>query len=269
MMIYELTQSEFERTRPFFHPLAAYLPFCAAVLAGAQLGRIWVDDPAQPRTGFMLTRDVWSYLAGSPQNQAFNEALLQAILTREIVTERAIGLLLCCTREWEGALTAVFPQQPIPYERRRYLCRSFQNRWRDELPDGFRLQPIDASLQALSNVPEDVQSMLAQGSPEDDPLQKGFGFVVLREHQIAAHAVVDCIVDGIGDIGLVTEEPYRRSGLATAVSAAAVEFGLSNGLQAINWDCDAQNEGSVRTAEKLGFQLDRTHVMHFVSFGNL
>ncbi|KAA3664470.1 MAG: GNAT family N-acetyltransferase [Chloroflexi bacterium] len=266
MMIYELKQDEFERTRPFFHPLAAYLPFCAAVLSGTQPGRIWVDDPKQPTAGFMLTRDVWSYLAGSPQNEAFNNALQNAISEREIVDEKAFGLLLCCTEAWGEALTAVFPHPPTPYKRHRYLCHTFNNQWQDLLPDGFSLQQIDHSLKSLPNLPEDVQSVIDCCGPDDDPMQKGFGFVVLRENQVAAHVVVDCIVNRLGDVGLVTEEPFRRRGLATVASAAAIEYGLSHGLNTINWDCDAQNEGSIRTAEKLGFQLDSTHTMFFVKF---
>jgi RimJ/RimL family protein N-acetyltransferase len=36
--------------------------------------------------------------------------------------------------------------------------------------------------------------------------------------------------------------------------AAALEYGFANGLQQVNWTCDAGNPGSVRTAEKLGLQ---------------
>ena len=265
-MIYEVSSEEFVELRPLFQPLPDYLPFCAAVLAGTQAGQIWVDDLAHPTVGFMLTRGVWSYLAGESNNVKFNVALQKAITNREIVYKDAFGLLLCCSENWEGALTAVFPQQPMPYERRRYVCRTFENKWQTALPDGFVLQQIDRSLTAVSDLPEDVQSVIDACGPDDDPIEKGFGFVVLRENHVAAHAVVDCIVDGIGDVGLVTEEPYRRQGLATVTSAAAIEFGLVNGLRAINWDCDAENTGSLRTAEKLGFELDRTHTMYFVNF---
>jgi tetratricopeptide (TPR) repeat protein len=97
-------------------------------------------------------------------------------------------------------------------------------------------------------------------------MQKGFGFVALHQGQVVAHAVIDCIVDGVGDVGLVTAEEYRRRGLATITSAAAVEYGLSHGLELVNWDCSAGNIGSLRTAEKLGFESERDHTLYLVVF---
>jgi GNAT superfamily N-acetyltransferase len=81
-----------------------------------------------------------------------------------------------------------------------------------------------------------------------------FGFVSLHNELIVAHAVIDCIVDGVGDISLVTAEDFRRLGLATITSATVVEYGLSHGLALLNWDSSAGNIGSLRTAEKQGLR---------------
>jgi tetratricopeptide (TPR) repeat protein len=70
----------------------------------------------------------------------------------------------------------------------------------------------------------------------------------------------------VGDVGLVTAQDYRRRGLATITSAAAVEYGLSHGLALVNWDCSAGNIGSVRTAKKLGFERERDHTLYLVVF---
>jgi GNAT superfamily N-acetyltransferase len=81
-----------------------------------------------------------------------------------------------------------------------------------------------------------------------------FGFVALHNKQIVAHAVIDCIVEGVGDVGLVTAGDFRRLGLATITSATVVEYGLSHGLALLNWDSSAGNIGSLRTAEKQGLR---------------
>lgn len=269
-MIHELDQADFVKVKALFQPLAEILPFCAAVLEGTQPGRIFVDDPADPETAFMNTRKMWGYLAGDPTNEVFNQALNAAISAREVVDEEAYGLLLHCHPEdWGGNLaTLLAPRQPITARRRRYTCNQPTYDWRTHLPQGFTIELVDETLLTRPDleVPEDVKNMIEAWETTPDPAHRGFGFVAFHEGKIVAHAVVDCIVGDVGDIGLVTDEAYRRRGLATVTSAAAVEYGLTHGLSTINWDCNETNPGSLRTAEKLGFERQGDHTMYFIDF---
>ncbi len=267
-MIHKLRQSDYHKVKPLFRPLAEHITFCAAMLEGKQAGQIFVNDPAEPRSAFMLTREMWGFLAGEPDNDAFNRALNKAIFTREIVGEGAWGLLLHCRPAgWSAAGLAVVaaPREPVPTTRRRYLGRKMTYDWRANIPEGFTIQQVERALlqQPELAVPDDVQQLIQSWG---DTPPETFGFVALHEGKIVAHAVVDCVVNGIGDIGLVTDEAYQRRGLAAVTSAAAVAYGLERGLTAINWDCGATNIGSVRTAEKLGLELERTHTMYIIDF---
>jgi GNAT superfamily N-acetyltransferase len=98
------------------------------------------------------------------------------------------------------------------------------------------------------------------------PAFQDYGFVAIVDDQVASWATVDGIVEGFGDAGLFTQPRYRRRGLATAVSAAAVEHGLAQGLQAINWTCAADNVPSIRVAEKLGFERQTDYTLYFMAF---
>lgn len=275
-MIYELNKTDYDKVYPLFARLAAYLTFCAAVLEGTQAGRVFVDDAAEPRSAFMITRDIWGYLAGDPHNDTFNRALNKAIFTRQVVAEEAFGLLLHCHPEgWQKSLRVVaHPRQPISTARRRYIGRKLRFDWQANIPDGFTIQWADHTLldHPGLEIPSDVKNVLETRGPDGDPMQKGFGFVASREDgaagtsSIVAHAVIDSIAGGVGDIGLVTAEDFRRRGLATATAAAAVAYGLSHGLTMVNWDCGASNVGSLRTAEKLGFERERDHTMYLVHF---
>ncbi len=174
-------------------------------------------------------------------------------------------LLHCHPEDWNGQLAVVFaPRPPIVFPRRRYVGREFKYDWRANVPEGFTVQRADRSLldRAGLEIPDDVKNVLEMCGPDDDPAQVGFGFVALHEGKIAAHAVVDCIVGDAGDIGLVTAEDYRRRGLATITSAAAIEYGFSHGLKMIDWECSEDNIGSLRTAEKLGFERERDHTLY-------
>jgi hypothetical protein len=72
-MLHELSPNEFEKARPLFQGLDYNLAIHAAI-DGNNPGRIFVDDPAQPRTAFALTVEGY-LLAGDHDNPVTNQAL--------------------------------------------------------------------------------------------------------------------------------------------------------------------------------------------------
>ncbi|MCP5099357.1 MAG: GNAT family N-acetyltransferase [Chloroflexi bacterium] len=267
-MINELEPMAYDGIRPLFQPLSEYLLFCAGVVEGNYEGRVFVDDLAAPTSTFMVTRGIWCYLAGEPDNQPFNQALNTALLEKQFLAQNVRGILLCCqSNGWGERLEIIFPSSTVhTFGRRRYILPAFSRNWRAEIPDGFTIRQIDAEMgkRPSAELPDDVQDLIALWKDAPNPDEKGFGFVALYQDKIVCHVVIDCLVNGMGDVGLVTHEDYRQRGLATVTSAAAIEYGLSHGLSLINWDCATQNEPSVRTAEKLGFAPEREHTMYFI-----
>jgi RimJ/RimL family protein N-acetyltransferase len=274
-MIYELKESEFEETRPLFRPLAEQ-PFCTAVLAGIHPGRVFVDDPDQPRTACVTREDSWCFLAGDPGNDDFNRALNQAIYSREVIGEEVPALLFTCHPEgWHGPLaTILHPRQPIPMPRRHYVGYEVKYDWRAALQEGFVVHPMDETLLTHPGltVPDEVKETIEKWRSPASTRFSDFGFVTIhsdattQEAEVVSWATVDAIVAGIGDAGLFTVARYRRRGLATITTAAAVEYGLSQGVSAVNWTCAESNVGSIRIAEKLGFQRRPDYTMYYFVF---
>ena len=134
-MFRELSQSDFARVRPLFRALA-YQPFCTAVLARLHPGRIFVDDVETPQTACLIREDGWSFLAGEPDNMAFNQALHTAIWERAVIDEDAAVLLFTCEPpSWQARLPAIFaPRTPVAMPRRHYLCQQLANISRNRVP---------------------------------------------------------------------------------------------------------------------------------------
>jgi RimJ/RimL family protein N-acetyltransferase len=107
-------------------------------------------------------------------------------------------------------------------------------------------------------LPEDVDATIAKWQAMTGPRFMDFGFVTLdrtgSQPVVASWATVDFCTGGAGDLGFFTQPDYRRRSLGTIAVSAALEHGFANGLQQINWTCDADNPGSTRTAEKLGLE---------------
>jgi GNAT superfamily N-acetyltransferase len=268
-MIHELGRVEVPRVRGLFGPWAQ-APFCAAVLAGSHPGRVFVDDPRHPRTAFLITREVWGYLAGNPNNDAFNQALNRALFAQEAVDPGTPLLQLACHPEgWRVSVRAVcHPREPVAEPRRTYVCRAPAYAWRPRVPGGIEVQPIDASLleQPGLSLPGDVRALLDARTGAAGPLDAGVGYLALHGDEVASYALVDSIAAGAGDIFLFTAEPYRQRGLATLTAAATVEYGLAHGLSRITWDCAAHNVASARTAEKVGGTLEREYSLYYFLF---
>jgi tetratricopeptide (TPR) repeat protein len=73
------------------------------------------------------------------------------------------------------------------------------------------------------------------------------------------------VVDGVGDVGLATLREYRRRGLDAVTTGAAVEYGFSSELSAIEWTCSETNIGSRRVAEKLGSERQQDYTLYYIN----
>jgi RimJ/RimL family protein N-acetyltransferase len=274
-MLYELPPEQYGNARPLFQPLADQ-PFCTAVLARIHPGRVLVDDRDHPQTAAVSRQDPWFFLAGDPENPPFNRALNEALSARRIVRHDVPYLLITAhPGDWHGQLSVVFnPRRPLPAQRRHYVCRELNYDWRADVPSDFTVQPMDDTLLDRPGliVPEEVSQTIEQSRSIAGTRFRDFGFVVLSQDagtgaaKVVSWATVDAIVDGVGDAGLFTLEDYRRRGLAAIAAAAAVEHGLSHGMLAVHWTCDEDNIGSIRTAEKLGFERQRDYTLYYVYF---
>lgn len=268
-MVYKFDKTSYGSLRPLFEPLS-YHPMWTAVLEGFYPGEVYVDDLDSPETAFLSTfitsqdEGVWGYLVGNPDNEVFNDALNQAIFNREIIDPNAPVLLLTCYPEdWHGRLGELFaPRQPAPMPRRHYICRELDYDWRTDLPEGFSVHPLNSALldRPGLTIPEEVRKTAEKWVSYDGIGLRDFGFVVVHdgspvgEAQVVSWATVDFITQEGGDAGVFTLDGYRRRGLALIATVAAVEHGLSQGLSFVNWTCAEDNIGSIRTAEKLGFE---------------
>jgi len=197
-MMQPLPIDQASKIEPLFQRLMQSQPMCTAVLEGIYPGRVYVDNPAQPRSALLTTyiesaaRGMWCFLAGEPINDAFNRSLNAAIFSRQIMADNTPVLFLTCDPDdWGGQMDAVVaPRPPIWIPRYHFVSQRVGFDWRAALPTGFTVEPMNQELHKLPGIqmPEDVAAT------------------------------------------------------------------LSKCLQWVHWTCDANNPGSVGTAEKLALE---------------
>ena len=259
-MIEELPRAQFDRIRP----LLAGLPHtCAAdaVVDGTCGGQVWVDAAARPRCALVATPE-GHYVVGDDQNEEFLRSLRSLIADTLLPRGRAEGwiwvLLRSTSDGWGRAMEQMLEGIAcVKDDGEFHACERVGFDWRAAVPPGFRVQQADATRLArtdLTNI--DRVAAWAEGNFGSIPafLAHGFAFCTLHGDDVASWSVSDCVSDGRCEIGIHTDERYRRRGLATLTAAAAVDHALSRGLKSVGWHCVRHNVGSSATARKVGFR---------------
>lgn len=263
-MIYQLEPSEYGRVSALFEPLQ-YQGILTAVLARHRRGKVFVDDRANPRSGFAWSPGPWCFLAGNPDNASFNDGVRSALFNKGLAEkEMFMWLWVCDSAAWQPALGSIArPRQPAVRPRLDYCCTSLHIDGRDYLPPDFTAQCLDKDLFESEEIvlPQDVVDWLAEIGTPVEFFEYSFGFVALHGRDVAAWCLADGIAGSGTELGVFTQEPFREQGLATALTALAVEHAFSLGLTEVSWQCAAGNTASIRIAEKVGFRLRREYPM--------
>lgn len=270
-MIHRLNETEYEKVRSLFKELD-YNLIIRAVIERTSPGRIYVDDVANPKTAFLCSVEGY-YLAGYPDNNAFNHSLNRLIMkkfftgdtVRKDETDISIGFH---PDSWEDKMDVIFRgRTPLKAFRRHYVCSELKVvDWKAQISDGFAVRRADKKLleEPGLKIPNHmIDWMEINWDSIDDFLEKGFGFCLVHGKEVVSWSLADCVSGRACEIGIRTRSDYRRRGLATLIVATAVDHCLSHGFTSVGWHCNEFNLGSIGVAEKVGFMKERSYVQYY------
>jgi tetratricopeptide (TPR) repeat protein len=100
----------------------------------------------------------------------------------------------------------------------------------------------------------------------DNFLKRGISYAVMHGREIVAWCTPDCVAGDQIDMGIMTHPAHRRRGLASVAVAATIEHCLNHGFRAVGWHCNAENVGSWKTAEKVGFERSREYAYYYYMY---
>jgi len=271
-MLQELRPARFERVRSLFCGFDYSLSIQAAI-EGNNPGRIFVDDAARPRTALALTIEGY-LLAGDDGNPETNAALSRLIqdriFTGDVFVNGETSMSLAVHPEaWAERLPELIPTHEVErLERYHYLCREVHFDWCQHVPDGYAVRRMDTTLLDDATVVfreavRDWVDIEQVWWTMENLLAKGASFVVVHEGQVVAWCTPDCVAGDRIDVGVITHPAHRRRGLAAVVVAATVDHCLDHGFSAVGWHCNADNVGSWRTGEKVGFERAGAYTYYY------
>jgi len=219
-----------------------------------QMGKAYADHPKQP-SAYAITVGPFWYFAGEA-NSAGGRELLENF--------PAYNLFMPSPASWLEAAQEIFGERLKPFTRYSF---SAANLSQDHLSSIFsasshqqRIVPIDSELaERLASIPEGYFEITDFDSARDFA-ERGIGFAVMDGDQVMGVAYSSLVYSAGIEVSLFVGEPYRKQGLATALSARLLLECLRLGLRP-NWD--AANPESCKIAQNLGYIFTETYDSYY------
>ena len=221
-----------------------------AVLAGGNAGKIITDDPISPHWGFACEADDGTLYRGGKYDKD--------ILCEIVTLLRQDGVVALGFRDGDSDVDR-FPTDPDAgaecLEFDRPVGCSDLSAYLSEPPIGYQMYRMGRA--CLERSPKYAENLNRYGSIENF-LSRGMAVCLTHDDDIVCEAYADMEIMGMREIGIRTQEPYRKQGLATIACAHLIKLCEEAGAGTY-WDCSKFNVGSVALAYKLGFQNERPY----------
>ena len=215
-----------------------------------QMGHAYVDDPARP-TAWRVTIGPFWYFAGDADGPG-GRALMAEL--------PPYNLLMPSPPAWVALAQEMFGDRLVSFPRFSFATDQLVETHLEALLNGSphrdRVRRVDAELLARADNYVETEDF---DSPADF-LARGIGYTMLEDDRLVGAAYSSLVCSRGIEVSLFIDEPYRRRGVATALSAALLRECVRRGLRP-NWD--AANPESRALAEKLGYTFAGSYESYY------
>jgi hypothetical protein len=240
--------------------------FADAVLQGHIRGTVYVDQPENPSTFYVVHPYGMSLLFGDTTNEKFNSWLLGHALNIFKTRDRY---------EWLQAYPETWNKQ-IASEWEEHLRKSGDNvdgatnvsieentrvnfKFNKAAYLDFKAKHPLASISTIRTDGQMFENMQGSVIPSRfwdnaaDFSNRAVAFSVMDGDRVAATAFSAFVIGNQLEIGIETSESYRGKGYALAVCMALIDYCLEHNYIPV-WGCKLENMPSFLLARKLGFE---------------
>lgn len=241
--------------RELFTPLEHHL-LIRSLFENDLEAKLITDNEAHPRAGLIAYNNRFIF-GGDPALESFNKSLYRYFHEIVIPARNGAAFLTMFTPDsWLGTLQEIFKEHET-FSAARLSFEITPIRAEINFPEGYSLQEVTTELLAsnTNGLDELREEMGSERTSVEDFLAKSFGLCLVYENQIAAWCLSEYNTQGRCEIGIATQEPHQRKGIATALTNAFLNEAAQRGYQHVGWDCWEKNIASAATARKAGFTL--------------
>ena len=233
-------------------------------------GAIFVNDTEAPESFYIVHPYGMSLLLGRSDNPVFNEDFKQHALNTHKSRNRH-EWMQAYPNDWHTVLATLLDDKLVPvalnHNQQQHgiveLNSRVNFRFNEERYRSVSHAITAPGVEVVATTPELFRAMEGSVTPnffwdsEDDFFANGKAFSLLENNQLAATAFSAYKIGNLLELGIETIPAFRGKGYAATVSAALIDFCIKNNYEPL-WSCRLENTGSVKLAQKLGFEVALT-----------
>lgn len=227
--------------------------FAEAVLEQQANGKVYTDNPDDPRAFYIVHPYGMSLLYGDCNNETFHQELKDYV-TNVHGERQGDEWLQAYPSTWVPVLDKLLPH----IERDSRLNLLFNP---EKYQERRKPQPTDASIKVVRATAADYENMTGAVIPRhfwnnaDEFVNRSIGYCVYYQDQLASMAFEAFGSNGVSELAIETVAAFRGKGFAYLACAAMIDhLFLEQDLKPI-WACRGNNTGSRKLAAQLGFEV--------------
>ncbi len=239
--------------------------FALSVVEHKVTGKVFVDNPDDPKTFYIVHPYGMSLLFGESNNEEFNNSFRNYALNINHVRDKH-EWMQAFPGNWDIVLNELFKGNLIKssentlkkesgiielntrvnfkFDHDKYLNSKIINL-------EFDNKIVRTDKQIFRDMKGSVVPFYFWDS-EDDFLKNGVGFSLFYKDKLASTAYSSYIHDDKFELGIETVPEFRGKGFAAYTCSALIDYCIENSYEPI-WSCRLENIGSYKLAQKIGF----------------
>lgn len=260
----ELEKEHYEKVIEPLQNVSINHLFASAVVEKRIAGKIYVDNADNPKTFYVLESYGMSLLFGDWTNTKFNNAFKDYALNTNHVRD-TYEWMQTFPDDWNNTLSDLFGEKLVKSEENatetgvvelntrvnfKFSPEKYASREKKSI-ENIKIVKTDEKI--FRDMPGTVTPKYFWDN-ENDFITHGAGFSLLYNGQLAATAFSSCVYDTVLEIGIETNNEFRRKGFAEIVCCELIDYCLLNKYEPI-WSCRLENTGSYLLAQKVGFDV--------------
>ncbi len=240
--------------------------FARSVVERCVTGKIYVDSSVNASTFYVVHPYGISLLFGRFDNTIFNNAFKDYALNR-YGTRDKYEWMQTYPRNWDNVLNELFNSCLVKSADNKdnaglnkiELNTRVNFKFNFEKYSHFKKEIKRADLTIIRTDRQIFNAMKGSVIPSyfwdnaEDFSDKGVGFSLLHNNELASTAYSAFIHDNKLEIGIETIEKFRGQGFAQYACSGLIDYCIENKYEPV-WSCRLENTGSYKLALKLGFE---------------
>ena len=240
--------------------------FAKSVVRQHVTGKIYIDNTDIPTVFYIYHPYGMSLLLGDYTNNAFIGSFRDYCMNSDSSREKPDWLQIS-PLDWSTVIEEIAKTKENTIEQYERINFKLNRKKYDVFRKTLNLEKweiVETNAEVFESMPGTVVPRFFWDSASDFE-QKSIGFTLWVDKQPASTAFASFLIEEVLEIGIQTAEGLHGKGYSAVTCCKLIDYCFENNLEPL-WSCKSDNVGSMKLAQKLGFEIIRTGPYYKINF---